>query len=67
MKLTPIEQYNMHRDIVADRIKAHGIRYVARATKLSHMRVSRYVNRQGADDAATHYILAAAVGRPVLD
>lgn len=67
MKLTPTEQYNMHRDIVADRIRTRGIRYIARRAKLCHMRVSRYVNRQGAHDAITHYILAAAVGRPVLD
>lgn len=63
--LTPIEQYRMHRDIITTRVIKAGIRHTARKTGLTTMRVSRYCNRTGADDALTHYTLAAAVDRPL--
>ena len=51
-----------HRRIIAQECKAQGIRATAKVAGVNPMRVSRFVNGTGGDDAAILYILADAVG-----
>lgn len=59
---TPLENLAAIRRRVIAEINEQGIREIARLAELNPMRVSRFVNGQGGDDARTLFILAAAVG-----
>jgi hypothetical protein len=58
--------YRMHRELMSSMLKKQGIRRVARELRISHMAVSRYINRDGCDDAYHHYLFAAYLGLQLL-
>jgi hypothetical protein len=58
----PRTHLSRHRDIIAARVRDLGIRRSADAAGICPMRASRYARHAGANDADTHYALAAATG-----
>lgn len=60
--MTPLQQLDKHRRLIRELVHDHGIRHVARIAGLNPMRVSRFVNGDGADDVVSFYLIAGAVG-----